>query len=73
MLLPFWVTPETLGSPPGSQHWFPREKAANPKPREVDIAGTLTKVNLDLAGAPSKGDPVAKPGESLGRLAAAER
>ena len=33
---------------------------------QVDIAGTLTKVNLDLAGAPSKGDPVAKPGEHLG-------
>lgn len=30
---------------------------------QVDIAGTLTKVNLDLAGAVSKGDPVAKPGE----------
>lgn len=34
--------------------------------RQVDIAGTLTKANLDLVGAPSKGDPVAKPGELLG-------
>eukprot|EP00435_Cladocopium_sp_Y103_P006585 s4341_g2.t1 len=37
---------------------------------QVDIAGTLTKVNLDLAGAPSKGDPVAKPGECFSCLEA---
>ena len=30
---------------------------------QVDIAGTLTKLNLDINGAPSKGDPVAKQGE----------
>eukprot|EP00930_Biecheleria_cincta_P074685 TRINITY_DN61904_c0_g1_i1.p1 TRINITY_DN61904_c0_g1~~TRINITY_DN61904_c0_g1_i1.p1 ORF type:complete len:382 (-),score=57.48 TRINITY_DN61904_c0_g1_i1:137-1261(-) len=30
---------------------------------QVDIAGTLTKLDLDSQGAPSKGDPVAKEGE----------
>ncbi|CAK9001370.1 unnamed protein product [Durusdinium trenchii] len=39
---------------------------------QVDIAGTLTKVNLDLAGAVSKGDPVAKPGECFSCLEAVD-
>eukprot|EP00434_Breviolum_minutum_P026752 symbB.v1.2.023644.t3/scaffold2178.1/size86794/7 len=37
---------------------------------QVDIAGTLTKMNLDVVGAPSKGDPVAKPGECFSCLEA---
>jgi len=37
---------------------------------QVDIAGTLTKLNLDLSGAPSKGDPVAAPGECFSCLEA---
>ncbi|CAJ1417361.1 unnamed protein product [Effrenium voratum] len=37
---------------------------------QVDIAGTLTKLNLDINGAPSKGDPVAKQGECFSCLEA---
>lgn len=39
---------------------------------QVDIAGTLTKLNLDLFGSPSKGDPVAKPDDCFSCLEAVD-